>query len=330
MLTRQKRTTGGQPYIGVLDIGTSKVCSIVAAAEPQARGQAPGYRILGIGHQRSRGIKAGVIVDLDEAEQAVRAAVSQSERMAGVQIDEVLLAVSCGRLMSRHFTANAAIEGGVGPDDVVDFAHLVLAEDLSVLVQKIEGLIGRGVDVDALYFDLFSPTAKLLGSMWEEDFCTFNDVTVGLCRLQQLVYEFSDRLQPEQTGAGRNALFALTPGDQHSFGLVVVVEFFRRAGWRTVCAAEASASDLVDMVRSESFDLIGFSMSDEKWLDPLPELIASLRAASRNPLVRVIVGGRVFTDRPERVAEVGADETAEDAREAVRSADQLVGKSAVA
>jgi methanogenic corrinoid protein MtbC1 len=239
------------------------------------------------------------------------------------------------RLLLAHQSAEqaearTAIEGGVGPDDVVDFAHLVLAEDLSVLVQKIEGLIGRGVDVDALYFDLFSPTAKLLGSMWEEDFCTFNDVTVGLCRLQQLVYEFSDRLQPEQTGAGRNALFALTPGDQHSFGLVVVVEFFRRAGWRTVCAAEASASDLVDMVRSESFDLIGFSMSDEKWLDPLPELIASLRAASRNPLVRVIVGGRVFTDRPERVAEVGADETAEDAREAVRSADQLVGKSAVA
>lgn len=116
MLIRQKRTAGGQPYIGVLDIGTSKVCSIVAAAEPQARGQAPGYRILGIGHQRSRGIKAGVIVDLDEAEQAVRAAVSQSERMAGVQIDEVLLAVCCGRLLSRHFTANAVIEGGVVTD----------------------------------------------------------------------------------------------------------------------------------------------------------------------------------------------------------------------
>ena len=70
-------------------------------------------------------------------------------------------------------------------------------------------------------------------------------------------------------------------------------------------------------------------MADEKWLKPLPGVIASLRSASRNPLVRVIVGGRVFTDRPERVAEVGADETAEDARQAVRSADQLVGKSAV-
>lgn len=220
--------------------------------------------------------------------------------------------------------------GGIAAAEVVGFAHLVLAEDLSVLRQNAEGFLARGIDVDALCFDLFSPTAKLLGSMWEEDLCTFNDVTVGLCRLQQLVYEFSDRIRPDSSGAGRTALFALTPGDQHSFGLVLVVEFFRRAGWRTVCAPDATAQDLVDLVKADAFDLIGFSMSDEKWLEPLPGVIASLRSASRNPLVRVIVGGRVFTDRPERVAEVGADETAEDARQAVRSADRLVGKTDVA
>ena len=239
------------------------------------------------------------------------------------------------RLLMAHQSAARAdpekpAAGGIAAAEVVGFAHLVLAEELAVLRQNAEGFVARGVDVDALYFDLFSPTAKLLGSMWEEDLCTFNDVTVGLCRLQQLVYEFSDRIRPDNTGAGRTALFALTPGDQHSFGLVLVVEFFRRAGWRTVCVPDASAEDLVDMVKAESFDLIGFSMSDEKWLKPLPGVIASLRSASRNQMVRVIVGGRVFTDRPERVAEVGADETAEDARQAVKSADRLVGNSDVA
>ena len=239
------------------------------------------------------------------------------------------------RLLMAHQSAARAepstpAAGGIAASEVVGFAHLVLAEELAVLRQNAEGFVARGVDVDGLYFDLFSPTAKLLGTMWEEDLCTFNDVTVGLCRLQQLVYEFSDRIRPDNTGAGRTALFALTPGDQHSFGLSLVVEFFRRAGWRTVCVPDASAEDLVDMVKAESFDLIGFSMSDEKWLKPLPGVIASLRTASRNQMVRVIVGGRVFTDRPERVAEVGADETAEDARQAVKSADRLVGNSDVA
>lgn len=234
------------------------------------------------------------------------------------------------RLLMAHQSAARAEEAAprasaVAPSEVVGFARLVLAEDLPVLLANAEGFVARGVEIDALYFDLFSPAAKLLGSMWEEDLCTFTDVTVGLCRLQQLVYEFSDRIRPDTSGQGRTALFALTPGDQHSFGLVLVVEFFRRAGWRTVCPQGATAAELIDMVKSESFDLIGFSMSDEKWLEPLPAVITSLRLASRNRQVRVIVGGRVFTEQPERVAQVGADETAEDAREAVKNADLLVG-----
>lgn len=236
------------------------------------------------------------------------------------------------RLLMAHQSAARADEaapvaGGIAAGEVVGFAHLVLAEELPVLLKNAEGFVARGIEVDALYFDLFSPAAKLLGSMWEEDRVSFNDVTVGLCRLQQLVYALSDRIKSDGEGDGRTALFALTPGDQHSFGLVMVVEFFRRAGWRTVCVPDASEQDLVELVRTEAFDLIGFSMSDEKWLDPLPGVISALRSASRNPSVRVIVGGRVFTDRPERVAEVGADETAEDARQAVSNANRLVGKA---
>lgn len=115
MLNRQRLAASGHKTIAVLDIGTSKVCSIIAVADTTGAGAFP-YRILGIGHQRSRGIKAGVIVDLDAAEQSVRSAVGQSERMAGLEIEDVFLAVSCGRLQSSHFSANAAIEGGIFTD----------------------------------------------------------------------------------------------------------------------------------------------------------------------------------------------------------------------
>ncbi len=108
---------GVRSVLGLLDIGTSKVCCLIAVADPSAAppdgpgGEMP-YRVAGIGHQRSRGVKAGVIVDLDEAEQAVRAAVGQAERMAGFRLDEVVLGVSCGRLRSRHFAAHAEIATG--------------------------------------------------------------------------------------------------------------------------------------------------------------------------------------------------------------------------
>lgn len=218
--------------------------------------------------------------------------------------------------------------GVIAPSELSRFARQVMTDDLSTLIDHVDLLMRRGVAVETIYFDLLSPTAKLLGDMWEEDACTFNDVTIGLCRLQQIVYEFADRVHLGTGGGdGRTALFSLTPGDQHSFGLVLVVEFFRRAGWRTVCMTDATAEDLAETVRRDYFDLIGFSMADHSWLDSLQPVITNLRSVSRNVGVRVLVGGKAFSDDPSRVAFVGADETAEDAREAVKTAERLVTTS---
>jgi methanogenic corrinoid protein MtbC1 len=204
------------------------------------------------------------------------------------------------------------------------FSRQVMVADLATLLDHIELLIRRGVGVETIYFDLLSPAAKRLGEMWEADDCSFTDVTIGLCRLQQLVYEFADRVHVENGGGdGRTALFALTPGDHHSFGLVLVVEYFRRAGWRTVCMPDATAEDLVETVRCERFDMVGFSMANERWLSVLPPVIADVRAASMNKDLKVIVGGRAFETDPSRVAQVGADHTAGDAREAVQIVDAI-------
>ncbi len=232
------------------------------------------------------------------------------------------------RLLAAHQSSSSEIipmsTGVIAPAELERFARKAMVEDFAQLMDNVDLFMRRGVAVETIYFDLLAPAAKRLGVMWEEDLCSFTDVIIGLCRLQQIVYEFADRVHVENGGGdGRTALFALTPGDQHSLGLIMVVEFFRQAGWRTICMPDATAEDLVDIVTSERFDLIGFSMANERWLEPLPPLITQLRGASRNPDVRVIVGGRVFVENPERVALVGADETAQDAREAVRTAARL-------
>jgi cell division protein FtsA len=106
---------GGPAVLGLLDIGTHKVCCIIAAAERglgDGSGALSSYRVAGIGHQRSRGVKAGIITDLNEAERAVRAAVAQAETMAGLQLEEVVVSISCGRLRSSHFCAHCDIASG--------------------------------------------------------------------------------------------------------------------------------------------------------------------------------------------------------------------------
>lgn len=103
-----------QRVVTVLDVGTSKICCLIAGAVPAPdwlarQGQATQFKVIGFGHQRSRGIKSGVIVHMDSAEQAIRAAVDQAERMAGVTVDDVLVSVSCGRLSSDSFSASVAV-----------------------------------------------------------------------------------------------------------------------------------------------------------------------------------------------------------------------------
>jgi cell division protein FtsA len=103
-----------QRHVAVLDIGSSKICCVIVKPVPApdylvAEGQKTQLRVIGFGHQRSQGIKSGIIVHMDQAEQAIRAAVDQAERMAGLMIEDVILSISCGRLKSDVFSASVGI-----------------------------------------------------------------------------------------------------------------------------------------------------------------------------------------------------------------------------
>ena len=121
MLSRDKTDGRNSQIVGLLDIGTSKVACIIAALDaPERPGESRRVRVLGVGHLRSRGIKAGMIIDLAEAEATVRAAIAQAERTARLTLEEVFVSVSCGRLQSSNFSASVDISHGVVRSDDID------------------------------------------------------------------------------------------------------------------------------------------------------------------------------------------------------------------
>ena len=87
---RVKRPVRGG-VIAALDVGTTKVCCFIARVEDGGA-----LRITGIGHQVSRGLRAGTIVDMDAAEQAIGTTVHAAEQMAGETIREVVVNLSGG------------------------------------------------------------------------------------------------------------------------------------------------------------------------------------------------------------------------------------------
>lgn len=110
--------------LSILDIGTSKVVCLIAELNPaeaneRLRGRTHVARIIGIGHQRSLGLKGGAIIDLESAERAIRAAVDAAERMAKVEVQSVIVNLTGGRIASQHYAAGVDLRAGsVGDSDV--------------------------------------------------------------------------------------------------------------------------------------------------------------------------------------------------------------------
>ena len=100
--------------IAALDIGTTKVCCFVAQVSGDGN-----IRVVGIGHQKSRGLRAGAIIDMDVAEESIRGAVHAAEQMAGETIREVFVNLSCGSPISQTVAVEVSIAGHeVGDTDL--------------------------------------------------------------------------------------------------------------------------------------------------------------------------------------------------------------------
>jgi MerR family transcriptional regulator, light-induced transcriptional regulator len=238
------------------------------------------------------------------------------------------------RLMLAHRTAAEPLVRPSGAacvitaDDVKQFAKLVLSHEEDVAFATIEALRARDVAVEKIYLDLLAPTARYLGELWEEDLCNFTDVTVGLGRLQRVLRELSPALgrSVEHPSQGRRVLLLPSPGEQHTFGLVMVAEFFRRAGWDVTGGAWAAGTEAASMVGAEWFDVIGFSLGAEVHVGQLAESIAAVRHATCNQDIAILVGGPLFGVHPELVGRVGADGMTIDGREAPSLAESLIAR----
>ncbi|HXW25869.1 MAG TPA: cell division protein FtsA [Xanthobacteraceae bacterium] len=106
-----------------LDIGTSKIACLIGRLTPRSpqevlRRRSHAVEVLGLGHTQARGMKAGTVVDLIEAEAAVRQAVDAAERAAGVHVESVIVTVSAGRIASELYAATVPLRSAAGEADI--------------------------------------------------------------------------------------------------------------------------------------------------------------------------------------------------------------------
>lgn len=235
------------------------------------------------------------------------------------------------RLMIAHKTKGEGCAEAFDPtpsaDEIAEFARIILQHDLAVATSYVDLLRANGASLESLFLNLLAPTARLLGELWTQDILSFGEVTIGLSRMQQVLRSLSTPYENELQPAfnGFRALLVPTPGEQHSFGLNIVDEFMRRAGWEVVSGSTLTRVQVISTLRDEWFDMVGFSLSCETLLDRLTSVIQGIRRSSLNRSIGVMVGGKVFLEHPELVVSVGADAMGADGRDAVEQSRRIVG-----
>ena len=213
------------------------------------------------------------------------------------------------------------------PQGAVDLAAMVLREDESSVRAHVADAVALH-GLEAVCLDLLAPAARHLGNLWDEDICSFSDVTIGLMRLQSALLAVTiPGVKPgieSAISARRTVLLAPAPGDQHSFGLTMVAGFLERAGWTVSLLSDGAPASIEAALSRTWFGVLGLSAGSSAKLPALGRMLPRLRSVSRNPDLAIMVGGPLFSASPDLAAEIGADSTAVDGPLAVLAAEALI------
>jgi len=227
---------------------------------------------------------------------------------------------------------NRETEPAPGPwssdEKVAAFAALCIGNDPELLDKHVTDLLAQGVTLESIFLYLLTPTARYLGEQWSADELSFVDVHLGLCRLHQLIcecetigYRKQNLLQP-----GESILLTCAPGENHTFGVTMVADFFRRYGWQVSNLCGLSSEFVIARLESTEYAVVGFSLHNQYNYEALAELVNNIRIKSCNKDLIVMVGGDYFIRHPNKVEAVGADIFATDGRQAILKATEASKK----
>ncbi len=132
-----------EPIVVGIDIGTTKVCTLVARVEGEHS-----LRILGVGIEPSQGIRRGTIVDLSSATQSISRSIEKAQRTSGLEITSALVSLAGSHISSINSRGVVGISGRV-----IDNNDVIRALDSAQAVaiphnREVIHVIQRGFSVD--------------------------------------------------------------------------------------------------------------------------------------------------------------------------------------
>lgn len=226
-------------------------------------------------------------------------------------------------MMSDRYTAGKRRQEGIDPEAIDALCDRLVNPNVPCSAALLDQARSHGGDIERIYEGVVARSARQLGVRWEDDRSTFLDVTVGLSRLHAMVRDLGEGIVSAVSSVNAPcALLAPCPGEDHTLGITMVADYFRRAGWQVNLAPKPDLKTLLEGAKSSKPQYIGLSIGTLRLISRLRETIRELRAVC--PDATIAVGGSATVEIPNLGARVGADTVTVDAINAAQGARTAV------
>ena len=260
--------------------------------------------------------------DRDAFENTSDGLISLYSRLPGDAV-EVLAREVVLRLAYR--AAGSPLDRMPSEAEIARLCDALISSDRTAAAEMITDVRATGVSVETIYLSYLAVAARRLGEGWESDRLSFAEVTVGTSRIYAIMLGLRRSFRPVTPKRHRLAAFASVPGEDHTLGVTMAADLFRKAGWEIDLKVGLSHDELIDQIGHAGYPVIGLSAGGEKSLAALIRLVLALRLSA--PQTYIMISGHIVEEEPEIVRLTGADGSASDVRSAQNEMRRLLDLS---
>lgn len=158
----------------------------------------------------------------------------------------------------------------------------------------VDDLLAAGLSIEDLCKDHLAPSARRLGTLWDQDRLPFTEVAMAAARIQSILRRLPAARAVRGGSRGRGGVFAAVPGEMHTLGVMMAADLFRRAGWDVSLLVGLTHDELVARLARDDRPVIGLSCSGDHSYPALRRLLAAIGNA--RPDAQILLSGRIIAD----------------------------------
>ncbi len=176
--------------------------------------------------------------------------------------------------------------------------------------------------------ELLIPAVYEVEQNWTSGARDFNETVLAFWHLQILLdpetNDFIESTQQSNSQSQGRIVLATAPNCEHNLGVLILSDQFRSCGWKVSELIHETKSSMLKEISEHEIDVLGISVGHDAALEGLTAFLINCRAASKNPQLKIILGGNIF-ELPLRQYEwIGADFIASTPLDAIQYCNSLI------